>query len=325
MKQKIKLYFITGFLGSGKTTLMNKLIGHFKENKIGVVVNEFGKEGIDGERIKNSHIELTEINNGSIFCLCLKGTFIKELGNISKLPLEYVFVESSGLSDPISTQLILDIINKEYGDVYDFQGTITLADSTNLLELIQVIPAVERQIQYTNYIIINKCDLVSKERLENVKNKVKEINKDVNLITTSYCKLPDAIWTEISGLKDEFMNSSEAFDINNKANCCTNTPENKPQNYVLTCNNKLNKIDFENFLRDVCKYVYRIKGDVLLDGEWMQIDAAGSNISIVPTERIHHQSKIVLITAVREENQEVIKKNIEDLWNKNLKCDIVFG
>ena len=66
-----KLYLITGFLGAGKTTFLQKFTGLFPNQKIALVINEFGAEGVDGALLQDlTKIQLTEINNGSIFCAC---------------------------------------------------------------------------------------------------------------------------------------------------------------------------------------------------------------------------------------------------------------
>ena len=65
-----KLYLITGFLGSGKTTFLHKLVRLFPDRRLAIVVNEFGKVGVDGVLLSDLEAELIEINNGSIFCSC---------------------------------------------------------------------------------------------------------------------------------------------------------------------------------------------------------------------------------------------------------------
>ena len=77
MEKKINLYVLTGFLGSGKTTVLLRLLDVLKNNKVGVIQNEFGKLGIDGTILKRDNIEMMEINRGSIFCSCLKISLLR--------------------------------------------------------------------------------------------------------------------------------------------------------------------------------------------------------------------------------------------------------
>ena len=66
--EKKKLYVLTGFLGAGKTSLLQHLLDRLQAKKTGVIQNEFGKLSIDGELIRRNGIEMTEISRGSIFC-----------------------------------------------------------------------------------------------------------------------------------------------------------------------------------------------------------------------------------------------------------------
>ena len=68
----IRLIMLTGFLGAGKTTLLQKILEEYSDQKIGVLINEFGAVSIDSELVEGEGIDMTELSNGSIFCACLK-------------------------------------------------------------------------------------------------------------------------------------------------------------------------------------------------------------------------------------------------------------
>jgi Obg family GTPase CgtA-like protein len=132
--EKKKLYVLTGFLGAGKTSLLLHLLSGLEGRKIGVIQNEFGKLSVDGERTKMDGIEMVEISRGSIFCSCLKLSFVQALAEMGKQDLEYVFVESSGLADPSNIEEILEATRALGGDVYDFKGVLCLIDSVNFTD-----------------------------------------------------------------------------------------------------------------------------------------------------------------------------------------------
>lgn len=131
MGGKTRLYVLTGFLGSGKTTLLLRLLTALEGRRVGVIQNEFGKLGIDGQILQRGDVEMVEINRGSIFCSCLKLSFVQALADMAKQNLDYLFVESSGLGDPSNYQEILDAAKELGGDQYDFQGAICLIDAVN--------------------------------------------------------------------------------------------------------------------------------------------------------------------------------------------------
>ena len=81
---QIKLYFLTGFLGSGKTTLLKNLLENMEGMKVGVIQNELGKISIDGTVLQNDDIHMVELNRGSIFCSCLRLSFVDALAKMSQ-------------------------------------------------------------------------------------------------------------------------------------------------------------------------------------------------------------------------------------------------
>lgn len=130
-QEPIKLYVLTGFLGAGKTTLLLHLLEHFADKKIGVIQNEFGRLGVDGPRLRQDGIEMVEINRGSIFCSCLKLSFVQALAELGKRDLDFLFVESSGLSDPSNIHEILSAVAELGVNRLQFCGMICLIDAVN--------------------------------------------------------------------------------------------------------------------------------------------------------------------------------------------------
>ena len=82
---KIKLYFLTGFLGAGKTTILRNLLENMEGTKVGVIQNELGKISIDGTVLQNNDIQMIELNRGSIFCSCLRLSFVDALTQMATL------------------------------------------------------------------------------------------------------------------------------------------------------------------------------------------------------------------------------------------------
>ncbi len=112
MKGPIPFFLVTGFLGSGKTTFLKKLIENFPENnRIGIIQNEFAPANVDSASIAahRSGYEILEINNGSVFCLCLLHDFINSLDKfITEYQPDVLILEASGLSDPIAIAQLFD-------------------------------------------------------------------------------------------------------------------------------------------------------------------------------------------------------------------------
>ena len=102
-----KLYLITGFLGAGKTTFLKNFIRLFEGKRMHIIVNEYGKEGIDGQLLKELGTVLDEINNGSIFCSCRLDKFEEVPQKALLGKPDVIIIEASGLSNPTNVRKIM--------------------------------------------------------------------------------------------------------------------------------------------------------------------------------------------------------------------------
>lgn len=164
-----KLYLITGFLGAGKTTFLHDLVRLFPDRRLAIVVNEFGKVGVDGVLLSDLEAELVEINNGSIFCSCRIEQFEDGLSSLLALaqPPEIIFVEASGLSDPTAVRLILSQGGKF--DSLEYAGAICLLDAARFQKVWQTARVCRMQLAIADLVLINKRDLASPEQLSEIR------------------------------------------------------------------------------------------------------------------------------------------------------------
>ena len=283
----IKLYLLTGFLGSGKTTFLTNTLDHLKGEKVGVIMNEFGKIGIDGTIIKKDGMELIEINRGSIFCSCLKLSFAQAMIEMADRELEYLFVESSGLADPSNINDILEGVTSVKGEVYDYRGAICLVDAPNFLEQIKDLETVEKQLKHCHRVILNKADLVDEATLSKVLEKVREINPKVEVEITSYGKT-DYKFLETDLMKNQWVEGEDT----------TNTPENKPKTLNLTYEGEITKEQLTAFIDKISGDAFRIKGFFKLEDGWNQVDVVNKKIDYKPSKAEETTSQIVIISKI---------------------------
>ena len=165
-----KLYLITGFLGSGKTTFLHKLVRLFPDRRLAIVVNEFGKVGVDGVLLSDLKAELIEINNGSIFCSCRLEQFEEGIASLLTLdePPELIFVEASGLSDPTAVRSILTQSVKFAS--LDYAGAICLIDAVRFQKVYQTARVCRMQLAVADLVLINKCDLAAPQQLAEIRD-----------------------------------------------------------------------------------------------------------------------------------------------------------
>lgn len=303
-----KLLLLTGFLGAGKTTLLQKLLLEFKNEKIGVIVNEFGQAGIDGTLIEQNGILMNELNNGSIFCACIKENFLNSLLTLSTKELDYLFIEASGLADPANMPQIINTIHSKTVVPYDYIGSICIVDAEMFLDYYDMLPALHQQAAYSGAIIVNKADLVEEDKLADVLEKLKEINPVALIDVTSFCGTSIHQLTE--NLKTPGLKAQES----------SNTFESRPQTVILSSTEVLGKAKLNTFLNNLKTDTYRIKGFAKTDCGIVYISGLKNHLEIIPWEGPFTETKIVVISAVGIK----IVSRISKALNGDLKQKIKF-
>lgn len=299
MENKTNLYLLTGFLGAGKTTFLTNVLNNLSEQKVGVIMNEFGKIGIDGQIIKKEGMELIEINKGSIFCSCLKISFAQAMIEMADQSLKYLFVESSGLADPSNIGDVLRGVEAVKGNVYDYKGAICLVDALHFLDQIEDLETVERQLKHCHLVVINKTDLANEKTLSDIKNRIREINSKVEIEECSFGELCyDFLNQDL--MKNQWIEDEET----------TNTPESKPKSLNLTFQGQLSKEELTEFLNSVSENSYRIKGFFKLEDGFNQVDVVNRKIDYKLSPLGEAESQLVFISKIGPN----IIKPIIDNW-----------
>ncbi len=182
----IQVYLISGFLGSGKTTFLNRLLKQApKDANLMILMNEFGEEGIDGTLIEDPELELIEISRGSIFCACVKGDYIKALYRIAfVLKPEVLVIEASGVANP--SDLRRDLSSPLYKGSFADPKNFCLIDAESFLEQYEIFYALEKQITSTDHFIINKVDIAQPDTIGRVKEVILSHNPEATFVETSY-------------------------------------------------------------------------------------------------------------------------------------------
>ena len=185
-----KIDIFSGFLGAGKTTLIKKLISEaYAGEKLVLIENEFGEIGIDGGFLKESGIEITEMNSGCI-CCSLVGDFGKALEEvISRFSPERIIIEPSGvgkLSDVIKAVRNIDNHNIE------LNSFTTVVDAKKCKVYMKNFGEFfNNQIENAGCIVLSHTSGISEEKLEDCISLIRSHNESANIISTP--------WEEIGG------------------------------------------------------------------------------------------------------------------------------
>ena len=209
-KNKKPVILITGYLGSGKTTLLNNILKQEKR-KVALIVNDMGSINVDAEILKKNgsnvaECPMFELQNGCI-CCTLRDEFIEQVEKISNLDsIEVVFVEASGISDPGAVSASFLAYEEDNPDTNAYLTSIVtvvdadriyreflsdlklkkeqrdhLADQYDLSQE-EISTLIVDQIEFCNFIVLNKCDLLSEEQLKEVESIVRDFQPRAPII-----------------------------------------------------------------------------------------------------------------------------------------------
>lgn len=310
MNKTIDLYLISGFLGSGKTTFLQRLLEDFQGKKVGVIVNEFGGIGIDGTLLERNGIQLVEINNGSIFCSCLKGGFVKTLIGFSKEAIDVLLIENSGMADPSNIHHLLDELGDRVGRPYYYRGAVCILNAVSFLKYVQVLAPVQNQVATSNFIVINKIDQVNQPTIEEIKQKVLELNPKAFLYETMYSDIPLDI------LEEKLVDNGYIGETSNQ-------PYNRMTSYSIECEAEIPESAIQSFVREIQPQLLRMKGLVKIPGKWMKVDVVGDSITIqefiIGKKDIIEHTKLVVIGNGPKE----FKRELLAAWEKFCGVPIV--
>ncbi|MCG8569977.1 MAG: GTP-binding protein [Spirochaetes bacterium] len=175
-KNTIPISIISGFLGCGKTTFINRIVHDFPEKKIGVIVNEFGKIPVESHLINNSENQIIELNTGCMCCLVRKDIISAAQDLISLNPdLDYLFVETSGLSDPLP--VAQTFIHNDLNGKIKLDTIINLIDSSCFMQNFSQFDIIMQQTRLADFVFLTKLHLAHERSIEYARAFVKNLGK----------------------------------------------------------------------------------------------------------------------------------------------------
>lgn len=197
----VPVLLLTGFLGSGKTSLLNGLlqdrpaVGPFSEagGKLALVVNEFGDVGIDGDLLPDAMTRQIEIKGGCICCRLdedLEKTLLELVQ--SQPDLSAIIIETTGIAEPlpISWTLATDTLHPHLR----LAAVITVVDALEHAASRTLSPSVDAQVEYADVVVVSKCDLAGQEQIAGTKEMVRELNQAAPILAGSGAENRRDLW-----------------------------------------------------------------------------------------------------------------------------------
>ena len=197
-----KIDIISGFLGAGKTTFIKKMIDEvFHGQKIVLIENEFGEVGIDGGFLKDSGIQITEMNSGCI-CCSLVGDFGKNLNEvITKYHPDRILIEPSGVGK--LSDVMKSVIDIEKEQDVKLNALVTVVNSLKASKQMKAFGEFfNNQIEFATTVILSRTQNATPEQLEFCVKQIQKLNPKAAVITTD--------WDKISG--EQILKAMEGQD-----------------------------------------------------------------------------------------------------------------
>lgn len=210
---QIPITLLTGYLGAGKTTLMNHILSNQEGYKVAVIVNDIGEVNIDASLIQRGGVvteqdsSLVALSNGCI-CCTLKTDLIEQIVELVKMQkFDYILIEASGICEPmpiVQTIAMMDgtIPESEIPPIVRLDGVVTVVDALRLRDEFasgerlmedtdedDIENLLVEQIEFCSTVVINKVSEITEDELEKVRAVVRALQPKAKLIETDYAKV----------------------------------------------------------------------------------------------------------------------------------------
>ncbi len=298
----MKILIVSGFLGSGKTTFINKLM-KIKKNKYLILENEYASVNVDAELLENDREKIWEMTEGCVCCSMNQDISETVLTISNTYDTDFLLIEPSGIG---KLSNIVKSVSKICYQKIKLLPAISLVDASVFLKHFkEKDPNYIDQIAYAKYILITKTNNLRIEEIIGIKKKIAELNNNAICLISDDIKNDDKFWDDITG--NDFENIVFDFSKINDKNTefesisFKNISENSIADFVI----KLNLV-----LRGTFGEIVRIKGFLPINKQWTKVDSVGIEYKLETIET-KLEAKLVII------GKDLKKNYLEDMFVHN--------
>ena len=246
---------VTGFLGSGKTTLIKHVLDKgLHGQRVAVIVNDLGDVNVDGPVLRGMNVDkLVELSNGCVCCsgLYRLGAGLQEIVQTTRPTL--IVIETSGAAAPAPVVAQLN----ELG--YRTDAVTTVVDAETFLAMEKAEPVVSEQVAEADFLVINKRDRVDAKDIDVLRKRLTRRNPRAHRVETSFGAVESDLLfaTGVRALRERARSSP----IGSRAH------SDEIDSFVFETGEQLNRGRLERFLSKLPETIYRVKGFVRFSGE----------------------------------------------------------
>lgn len=248
---------VTGFLGSGKTTIISHIIEELQSKGLQTIYikNEIGDTDIDTKLLKEKGIKTKELLNGCI-CCTLVGPFISSINSIiSEFNPDRIIIEASGAADPSALALMVSSHPNLIRD-----GVIGVIDVVNFEGYADLTVTAKKQTEFTDLLVFNKVELANLEQKKKVVGYVRELNAHSPIIEAPKGKVSSEL---LFGLHTKELN--ELLKQADKSELHDHIDQDEIEAFTLPITSSFTQKAFTNFLTSLPRQIIRAKGVVILE------------------------------------------------------------
>ncbi|UTJ46263.1 GTP-binding protein [Atlantibacter subterranea] len=208
MNQAVAVTLLTGFLGAGKTTLINHFLTHHADASVAILENEFGAVNIDGALLRGGdNVNVVELSNGCV-CCSVRGEFTAALTELlaqrqrGELTFDRLIVETTGLADPapiIQTFFVEEALRLD--------AVITLADCHHISRQLDEHPVAASQLGFADRILLTKADTCDEQQHSEALARIHQINSKAEIYQIENGVCPADLWLDLNAFELSDANS----------------------------------------------------------------------------------------------------------------------
>ncbi|WP_427170637.1 GTP-binding protein [Fusobacterium nucleatum] len=270
----MRILLVSGFLGAGKTTFIKEIAKNINLEFV-VLENEYADIGVDKDFLVEKNLDVWEMSEGCI-CCSMKGDFKTSIKKIySEINPEYLLIEPTGLGMLSS---IIENIKELNNEDIEILRPISLIDLTSFDEYLESFNNFFLDnLKNTGKVVLTKLENISPIEMENIKNKILELNPVLEIETKDYRNFPKEWFAELlnRNLDNKIINKN--FSMGTHINLRTFSKENVNLKTMDELGLLLNKLVNGDFGK-----VYRAKGIVKIEGYWGKFNLVYKNFEMEP-------------------------------------------
>jgi G3E family GTPase len=295
------IYVISGFLGAGKTTLINSFLKSAPYSaRIMVLVNEFGEISIDKKIIEADPLNIVDLSGGCICCGMLTELIASLRFALDELRADVILIESTGLALP--QEIARQALSPFFEGRVEGGGIITVVDAGSLLT--EDYPIIKAQLKEANVVVLNKIDLIDPNTLVEIRDRIK-------MMTTPECSLFETSFGRIS--YNDII--TRRYDSPPFTYTKTRPGEfDSTVGFATVCLVRHSPIDADELIEFYQKHRHKIirsKGFVMTEKGGVVVQLSKSGIKVKEIQKPIERMELVLI--VKEEDKEFIDSEIRNV------------